>query len=245
MLDLYGISDGINIGHGSLHPVIDQDAPFDPKLQSGFPRKSGIWGHAYGQDHHVGMERSLILQKDLDAPVFFLKALYRMPQRQSDPVSAHFTVDEGGHICVKGIHELLRPLNDRHLHAQFTQILRQFQADEAAACQDRGLRIILMNELFDAEGILHGPQRKHFFRADAGKPWLSGLSPRREEQLVIAFLKDFSAFQIPDRNTFSFRMDRDHLMMNLHCDPEAGEEAFRGLERQLFRILNDPADIIG
>ena len=37
------------------------------------------------------------------------------------------------------------------------------------------------------------------------------VSVRREEQLVIAFLKDFSAFQIPDRNTFSFRMDCDHL----------------------------------
>ena len=101
--------------------------------------------------------------------------------------------------------------------------------------------MVLNDVVFDAEGIFHRPQSKHFFQADAGKPWLSGFCPRGEEKLIISLLKGLSVFQITDRNTFSFRMERNHLMMHLHRDPKAGEEAFRCLERQFFRNIDHPA----
>ena len=57
--------------------------------------------------------------KNINTAVLFFEALNSMPQGKADPVGFGLVVDEGGHIGVKGIHQLFRPLDNGHLKAQF------------------------------------------------------------------------------------------------------------------------------
>ena len=75
------------------------------------------------------------------------------------------------------------------------------------------------------------------YEADAAK--------QGEEALAIAKNKRDTGFQIFYGHRFSFRMDGGHLMADMHMDTEPFPEAFRCLQRKLFRVCDDPADIIG
>ena len=86
-----------------------------------------------------------------------------MAQSQPHAVLSHLSMDQSGHVRVVGIHQLLGPLDDGDIHPQLPQVFCQLQADETAARQHSGLRLLLLNVLFDAEGVLHGTQCKNFF----------------------------------------------------------------------------------
>ena len=167
-----------------------------------------------------------------------------MAESQTDAVAAHFTVDEGGHIRVEGIHQLLWPLDDGDIHSQFPQILRQFQADEAAAGQHGRLGMILVDILLDAESILHRAQGKQTVDADARQARLGRLCAGREQQLVIGFFEFPACFQVSNGDCLSVRMNGRDFMMYLHVHPETGEETLRSLQSERFRIFDDAADII-
>ena len=244
MLHLHRIAYGVNVGNGRFHPVIDQDAALDSQFQSRFLGKTGIWGNADGQHHHIGMEGLLIFQQHIHAAVSFLEPLHRMSQRQLDTVPAHFIVDERSHIRVKGIHKLFRTLNNGDLHSQLPQILRQLQTNKTAAGQYGRLGVIGSDKFFNAESVLHSAQGEELIKPHTGKPGLCGFRTGREQQLIVAFLEYFPGFQIPNGNGFPVRVDGRDLMANLHGHPEAGEEAFRGLEGQSLGIGDHITNII-
>ena len=106
------------------------------------------------------MERCFIFQEDIHSIAFFLKAFYRMAERQPDAMPAHLVMDKRSHIRIKRIHQLLWTLDNGDLHPQLPQILRQLQPDEAAACQHCRFGMVLIDVLLDSERILHCTQGK-------------------------------------------------------------------------------------
>ena len=245
MLHLDRVPHGVDVRDRGLHPVVDHDAALEPQLQPRFPGQGGVRGDADGQHHHVGVERGRVLQQYIHASVLLLKALHGLAQGQMDAVPPHLTVDESGHVRVEGVHQLPGPLDNSDLHPQLPQVLRQLQADEAAAGQDGGLGMMGIDIVLDAEGVLHGAQGEQLLQPHAGEPGLGRLGAGREDELVINFLKFVPGLQVLDGDSFSVRVESGDLMAHPHIHPETGKETLRRLEGQGFRVLNHPADVVG
>ena len=244
MPDLYGVAHGVDAGNGGLHPVVDHDAVPDPQFQARLLGQGGVRRDADGQNHHVGVKRGPVFQQYVYAAVPLREALHRIAQCQLHTVSAHLAVDKGRHIRVKGVHQLLRPLDDGDLHPQLPQVLRQFQPDEAAAGQHRGPGMFFLNIVFHAESALHRPQGEELLQPHAGETGPGWLRAGGENQFVIALLELPPRLQILDGDSFALRMNGGDLMTHPHIHPEAGEKALRRLERQGLRGLNGSADVI-
>ncbi len=95
---------------------------------------------ADGKYDQISLKRFFSFEQNANTSSILFKAFHRMAQCQFYAVPAHLVVDESGHVRVKGVHQLFRALHDGDLHAQFPQVLGQFQSDEAAACQQSGNR---------------------------------------------------------------------------------------------------------
>ena len=95
----------------------------------------------------------------------------------------HLCVEEGGHLRVKGVHQLSGALDDGDLQPQLPQILRQLQADKAAAGQHNGFGLFPLHKGTDGQGILHRAQGEKAIRAGAGQGRLGGLCPGERSSL--------------------------------------------------------------
>lgn len=97
MLHLHRVAYRINIGYGSFHPIVDNNAALQSQRTTGLLCKASVWGNADCQHHHIGMKRRLILQQDIHTAVFLLEALYGIPQRQLYTMPTHFSHDR---VCL-------------------------------------------------------------------------------------------------------------------------------------------------
>ena len=168
-----------------------------------------------------------------------------MPKGQSDAVPPRRAMDEGGHIRVKGVHQLLWTLDDGDLYFQLPQILRQLQADEAPARQHDGFWVMGIDIVLHTEGVLHCAQCKDLPDPNAGEPGLGGTGSGREDQLVIMLLIFLACLQSFHGDSLFIRMNSGDLVAHPHIHPEAGEEALWRLEDQGLGLLDHPTDIVG
>ena len=101
--------------------------------------------------------------------------------------SGQMALDISRHLRVQHAGEDLRGcFHHGDGHAPVKEVLRQLQADEAAARQHGGLGVVPVNVLLDAEGVLHSAQGKQPVQSHTGEPGLGGLGSGREDQLVVA-----------------------------------------------------------
>ena len=154
-------------------------------------------------------------------------------------------MEEGGHVRVQGIQQLLRPLDHRHVQSQLPQVLHQLDADEAAAGQYRRLRVVLLDKFPDHQGVLHSAEGEQPVDPHAGQRRLGGLGAGGQDQLVVVLRKGFTRSQVFHVHRLFRRMDGRHLVADPHLHPEAPPEALRRLEGQLRPVGDDAADVIG
>ena len=178
MLHLHRVTNSIDIRHRGLHPIVHRDATLDAKLQPCLFRQLRVWCDADGQNHQLRLQRLCSFEQDPDAAGRLLKAFHSMAQQQTDAFFPHFCVNEGCHLRVKGVHELLRALDHSDLHPQFPQILSHLQTDEAAASQHYGPGVMGFHKFVNPQGILHRAQGEHL--PNAGQLRLGGLRAGRE-----------------------------------------------------------------
>ena len=105
--------------------------------------------------------------------------------------------------------------------------------------------MVLVYILFDAESILHRAKREQLLQPDAGKPRLRRFGSGGKNQLIVFFLKFFSGLQIPRQNRFFIWMDSRNLMADAHVNAKTREKFLWSLKRQILRIGNNAANIIG
>ena len=244
MLHLHRIANCVNIGNRGFHPVIDKDAALHTKRQSSFFGQGRFRADTDGQYDHIRMERCIVLQQYINSVSVFFKSFYRISQRQLYAVFSDFRVDERSHVGIKGIHQLLGALDNRHIHAQFPEIFRHFQSNKAAAYHNGRFRLVLNDKILDPESILHSAEDKEFLALQTGQVGPHRLCAGSKKQLIIAFLKCFAGLQVLDRYGLFVGMDGGYLVVNLHVDTESGKETLRGLKGKIFRIFDDTANII-
>ena len=142
---------------------------------------------------------------------------------------SHLIVNEGCHVSIKWIHQLLGPLYDGNIYAQFPEIFCKFQSYKAAACQYRGLGVRAVYVLLDAESIFHSAQGKNLIQANTGNFRLGRFRTGGEEKLVIRLFKFKSGYQIPDGHGFSVRVDCSYFMVHVHRNTKPIPKALRSL----------------
>ena len=111
------------------------------------------------------MERLFVFQQHIHAAAHFRKPFHGMTQCQLNTVLAHFIVYKSSHIGIKRIHKLFWTLDNGDLHSQFPQVFCQLQSNEATACKYGRLRMVYIDVILDAEGVLHGAQGEQFIKA--------------------------------------------------------------------------------
>lgn len=101
-----------------------------------------------------------------------------MTQCQLNTVLAHFIVYKSSYIGIKGIHKLFWTLDNGDLHSQFTRFSASSNPNEATTCQYGRLRMVYIDVIFDAEGVLHRVRRVNSLsRPKPGSLGWVGLAP--------------------------------------------------------------------
>ena len=154
-------------------------------------------------------------------------------------------MDLPGHVPVQGQQNLVVQLNQGGVDPGVDQVLRHLQADEAAPHHYGGAGLFPLQEVPDAEGVLHGPQGEDALQVDAGQGRTDGPGPGGEDQLVIGFSVLAAVLQSPDCDGVFFRLDGQCLIPDPHVNPKTGLEALWSLERQGLLVPNGPSNVVG
>ena len=208
MAHLYGVADGINIFHGSFHPIIDQNAVFHSRFQSDLPRQRRIRSHTDGHHRHIGGHGFPITDHNPDLSPGFLEAFGHGIEQNTDLFLPQIMLKHGGHIPIQRRKKPIHRLNQRHFHTSTGQIFRHLKADKTTADDQRGFRLFLFNIRANRRRILNRTQGKQTAAVRAGQIAAHRFRPGGEEELIIGFRIDFSLFQITHRNIFSFGIHR-------------------------------------
>ena len=154
-------------------------------------------------------------------------------------------MEEGGHVIVQGGHHLGLPLDDGHLDPHLRQILRQFQADEAAPRQHGGAGLLPLHKGPDGQGVLHGAEGEKALAVQPRNLRPGGVGPGGQEEFVILLGGDRPGLQVLYRDGLGRRVDGGGLVAHPGIDAEPLPEPLGGLEGERLLILDHPADVIG
>ena len=116
--------------------------PFRPNASPASCARWGVRRNADRQHDHIGMQRRLILQQDINTAIPLSKPFHGMAQCKLYTVAAHFSMDQRCHIRIKWIHQLLGTLYNGDGNPKTTQVFRQFQADKPSAGENRGFWLV-------------------------------------------------------------------------------------------------------
>ena len=104
------------------------------------------------------MEGSAAFKKNVHTAAVFLKSLNGVPEEELYTVGLDLTVNKCRHVRVKGAHKLFRALHDSYVHTQLSEVFGKLKTDKAAACQNCGCGVILIDVVFYAESVLNCPE---------------------------------------------------------------------------------------
>ena len=245
MLYFHSIACCKNIRRRGFHTIVYHNASFDTKLQSRLFCKVRIRRNADRKDHHICLQRLLVLQKHAGSLLAFFKAFHCMAKHQLYTPASHFCMYKSCHISVKRVHKLLWSLDYGNVQSQLPEIFRKLQANISASGKHCRLWLFFLHKLPDFQSIFYCTKGKKIVQICSGKLRPYRFCSSGNKKFIINLLKTFPCIQIFYCNCFSLRKNPCHLMPHLHGDLEALPEAFRGLKSQFFLILDHTANIVG
>ena len=245
MADLHRVAHGVNVHLGSLHALVHGNAALRTQFQPRRARQLAVRRYADGQHHHIRLHARRVVQAGENAAVLFLKPCRAAAQQQFHAFGKEFRVHEGGHIRVQRAEELIHLFHQRHMEAARPEVLRHFQADKTPADHRGRLRRLRIDELADAQRVLHGAQGENPLQFHARQ--IGHHRPRagRENQLIVAFLIGFAAIQRAHGNGLARWIDGRNFAVYAHVEGETRGQALRRLHRKRARFLNHIAHVIG
>ena len=255
MPDLHRVSHRIDVRIRGLHVFVDDNGAFLPQCKTGFPGKPRFRKDARCHQNEIGPDAFLLpgclrrpcrpLHLNPKAALIRNKARHGPVQPQIQALPPQVCVYLAGHIIIQRRQHLILHLNQGDLQPFFHQILCGFQPDEAAAHNDRTLRLLFFQILPDRERILHRPQGHDARIFHTGQCRTDRFCAGGKKQLIIGFRIFFACFQIPDPHCLLLRIDGNRFISHPHIDAETAAEAFRRLHRKRALFPDHAANIVG
>ena len=155
-----------------------------------------------------------------------------------DAVRDELVGDEDRELWVQWRQYLRSRLDDRHVDALPGEVLGHLEPDEPGADHDRGCwcDIDLAEE---KRGVFDGSQCAS--PVVSGYRWPYRRRAHAEHELVVTEVGLGTGDRGTGRDGVRGAIDRDDLVVNSRVEAEAVEELFRGLECEVFFLLDQPA----
>ena len=243
--ELHRVAHGVDVRVGGAHVVIHHDGALLPQGKARPAGQIGLRGHADGQDDQVGSHRRLLPDEGLRLSAPAAEAGNGGAQPQVQALAPQVGVDLAGQVLVQRQQHLVVQLDHGGVDPGVDQVLRHLQTDEAAAHHHGGLRPLPLQEVPDAEGVLHGTQGENALQVDAGQGRPDGLGPRGEDQLVIGLGVLAAILQAADGDGVLLGLHGENFVPDTDVDVEPGPKTLRGLEGQRPLVLDGPPDVVG
>ena len=159
MLDLDGVTDGVDIGVARAQMLVHLDTVGGTDHQTGALGKLRVRAHADREHDHICRKLHAAGQGYRQGPVGVPdERLDAIAQMHLDAVCLQFLMGIRGHVRIEETENLGQHLDERDIDLLLPQVLRYFDADEAAANDDRLLRAG-MDRLDNAVHVRDHPQR--------------------------------------------------------------------------------------
>ena len=242
VVDLDGVTHGVDGGVGGLVVVVDLDAAGDPQLQPGVLGQAVLGSHADGQDHGLGGDLSAGGQDDAVGG----NLGQGVPHHQFHAVVQQLLVEHLDHVVVQGGHDLVGGLHQGDLLAQLAQVLRGLQADEAAADDRHPLHVLIDHVVLQGGDVHHvadGEDVGQVGALDGGGD--DGPGAGREDQDVVALGVDAAVLDLLHLDGLGGAVDGEDLLAGAHVDVILFFELLRAHEDQLRALLDVAAQVVG
>ena len=136
-------------------------------------------------------------------------------------------------------------VHHRGLHVLGGQVLRNFQADEAAAGHHSPLDVAGLHRFPQGNGVIGGTHDKYVLQIQALDRGDKGGRAGGDNQLVVPVLLHLAGLQIPGLHLVFGAFDGGGLHLRQHLRAGEPGELLRGVDDQLPLLMDDIAHIVG
>ena len=243
VLDLDGVSHGVDVRVAGLKVFVDPDAATRTDFQARLDRQLVLRAHADAEDDQLGRQALARLQPDDEAIRRLLERLGGLAEQQRHALARQFLGDGRRHLLVERRQHLVLQLDHRGCDAPAHEVLDQFQADEARP-DDDGLLHALVHAGLDAVHVLQVPQGEDAGQVDAGQRRAQRCRTWGEDQLVVGFLVLPPRSEVTDTDLLRRPVDGLHGGPHPHVQVEAGPQALRRDDEQLVPLGDLAAEVV-
>ena len=242
--NLHRVADGPDRRITRLHRFADADAATLADIEPGVDGECVLGPHAHAEDHEVGRERFSRLELHRHPAAGRHEAVGRVAEDHPHASRRECLDERHGHLRIERRQHLRLQFDHHRLHAQFDEILGQFEADEAGADHDHSLRGSVHPGL-DTVDIVEVAEREHVRQVDARnrRPQWSGT--RGEDQRVVGLVILAARVEILHSHRFALPVDRLHARPRADVESEPLPQQLRLGHEELVTRGDLAADVVG
>ena len=206
MGDLDRVADREDVGIGGGEIFVDLDSAGRAELEPRFARQLDFRPHPDRHHDDVGLDALAARQEDDDMVGSILEVLDLVVEIEFDRLVAHMRVDDRRHLLVERREDMRRAFHHGGEETALMEILRDLEADVAAADHHRPARSVLGEGGHDAVEIGNIVQGVDALRADAGDPPRPhDFGARGKEQAIVGLVRLGAGFQFRKRTVLATR----------------------------------------
>ena len=239
---LHHVSRRVNRRIGGAQELIRHNMSARPEFQPRRFRQLRIWTDSDAHDREIRLQLPTVLQFRKQCAVA-PEGDHLVAEFQRDPQLRQFGGKRYAHLLIHRRQHLRSQFNHGHFKAAVTQILRDFEPDEARAdhqCPFRPLPDSRQNPVH----IRDGPQLMDGRIVAAGQFHPERRRTGRQQQPVVAFLIG-GAVRLAHGKPLHFPVDRNRLVFHAHIDGETRPEPFRRHHQQRIPFRDHSAQMVG
>jgi len=244
---LGGVADGIHVGHGGAHGVVDGDSAGRSEVGAHLPGEVDVRADADGEDHQVRGQGLPGVQAHGagGAVVAGLDGGHARGEPQGDAVAGEGLGDPEAHIRIEGGHHLGQAFDEGDRDAAAGELLGHLQADEAGADDDGAPRGARLGPGADRLGVAQVPDGEDARGVHAGYRRDDAARAGGQDQGVVAVGELGAVGQVADRERAGGVVDGEDLVTGADVDAVPRGEPSGVAGAQLVEVGDLGADVVG
>ena len=208
MGDLDRVADGVDVGIGRREALVDFDSARRAEREPRFARELHLRPDADRQHDDVGLDALAARQEDDDMVGPILEMLDLVVEIELDRLVAHVRVDDRRHLLVERREDMRRAFDHGGEEAALVEILRDLEADVAAADHHRPARPVLAERGHDAIEIGNVVQGEDALGGDAGDRRPHDFGARGKQQAIVRLVRLGAGFEVAQPHRLGDAVDR-------------------------------------